>query len=235
MSGYGPPDFARGSVWAVGGGSGQPGYVSLLALHALRQCDTVFYDVDLSKDLLVLAGEADTFPVPHADESVVRQVLARATRGERVVRLYRGDPLFFAAGNELSTLAAGQVPVRVVPGIPTANAALADVGVAATHRDTNSSVCFVRVTADALPPNFDHLAFSAPVLVIETDSTAADTVRGRLLNAGLGADRPMTVLRAGPLAEVIQEANLSGFVAELPSGDYALVLVVGQAKRLAKT
>ena len=48
------PDLEPGCVWLVGAGPGDPGLLSLLGLHALRQADFVIFDSTLEPELLGL-------------------------------------------------------------------------------------------------------------------------------------------------------------------------------------
>src|SRR5436309_13285849 len=48
------PDFDPGSVWLVGAGPGDPGLLSVLALHALNHADIVVYDALVDPRILGL-------------------------------------------------------------------------------------------------------------------------------------------------------------------------------------
>ncbi len=89
------PDFAPGSVWLVGAGPGDPGLLSLLALHALQQADSVVYDALVDPRILALArpgaaldyaGKRGGKPSPQQPD--ISQLLVRlAHAGRRVLRL----------------------------------------------------------------------------------------------------------------------------------------------------
>ena len=56
ISHYNMPEFLEGHVWLVGAGPGDPGLVTLLGAHALREADTVVYDALVSPEILELAN-----------------------------------------------------------------------------------------------------------------------------------------------------------------------------------
>ncbi len=120
------PEFRPGHVWLVGAGPGEPGLLSLLALHALREADVVVYDALVDERILALAkpdaareyagkrGGRPSAKQPDISERLV--TLAQA--GKRVLRLKGGDPFVFGRGaDEALRLVEAKVPFRVVPGI----------------------------------------------------------------------------------------------------------------------
>src|SRR3954451_10550833 len=140
------PAFEPGWVWLVGAGPGDPGLLSLLALHALRHADHVVYDALVDERVLRLAragaaleyaGKRGGKPSPRQPD-ISGRLVKLAREGRRVLRLKGGDPFVFGRGGEeaLALVAAG-VPFRVVPGISAGVGGLAYAGIAAAHGDAN--------------------------------------------------------------------------------------------------
>ena len=49
------PDFLPGTVWLAGAGPGEPGLLTLLAMHGLHCADVVVYDALVNERILTLA------------------------------------------------------------------------------------------------------------------------------------------------------------------------------------
>ena len=120
------PTLEAGWVWLTGAGPGDPGLLSLLALHGLRQADVVVYDalvdgriLDLARRGAVLEFAGKRGGKPSARQRDISLRLVELARdGKRVLRLKGGDPFIFGRGGEeaLALVEAG-IPFRIVPGI----------------------------------------------------------------------------------------------------------------------
>ncbi|HXP30637.1 MAG TPA: uroporphyrinogen-III C-methyltransferase, partial [Stellaceae bacterium] len=191
------PPFAPGSVWLVGAGPGDPGLLSLLALHALSAADVVVYDALVDQRILRLARAGAV--LDHAGKrggkrspqqpDITLKLIRHAGEGRRVLRLKGGDPFVFGRGGEEAlALAAANIPFRIVPGITAGVGGLAYAGIPVTHRDTNSAVAFVTGHASdgEVPDGIDWaaLAKGAPVLVIYMALKHLDRIAARLMAAG---------------------------------------------------
>ena len=77
----------------------------------------------------------------------------RAKKGKVVVRLKGGDPFLFGrGGEELETVRAAGIPVEMVPGISSALAVPASVGIPLTHRKYASQVTILTGNEDPAKP-----------------------------------------------------------------------------------
>ena len=229
------PAFEPGTVWLVGAGPGDPGLLTLLALHALQAADVIVYDALVSPRILELArpgaalehaGKRGGKPSPSQPDISLRLVeLARA--GKRVLRLKGGDPFVFGRGGEEGlALAAAQIPFRIVPGITAGIGGLAYAGIPATHRDTNSAIAFVtgQASGGALPDGVDWAALSrgAAVLVIYMALKNLGTIAERLIAAGRAPDEPVAIISKATTAE---QRVLETTLGEVARGGAAAALV----------
>jgi uroporphyrin-III C-methyltransferase len=242
------PDFAPGSVWLVGAGPGDPGLLSLLALHALRHADTVVYDALVDPGILKLARPGATLDYagkrggkpsprqPDISERLVR--LARA--GQRVLRLKGGDPFVFGRGGEEAlALVEAAVPFRVVPGITAAIGGLAYAGIPATHRNINSAVTFITGHASdgEVPDGLDWpaLAKGAPVLVLYMALKHLDAIAKRLIAGGRKSDEPVAIVsKATTAAQRVLETTLARAAADVAAASIEppAIIAVGEAVKL---
>jgi uroporphyrin-III C-methyltransferase len=141
---------ARGRVFLVGAGPGDPELLTLRAHRILRAARVVAYDELVSDAILAIAPpDAELVPVgrragtcPEAP-SIHPIVLERAIAGHDVVRLKGGDPMIFGrGGEEAAELALLRIPFEIVPGISAALGAASSAGIPLTHRDAAASVTF---------------------------------------------------------------------------------------------
>ncbi|HJZ88383.1 MAG TPA: uroporphyrinogen-III C-methyltransferase [Polyangia bacterium] len=143
--------MAKGIVYLVGAGPGDPGLLTVRGAECLRRADVVVCDYLVSESLLehapaaaerIVIGKHGTGRTM-SQEEVSALLVARAREGKLVVRLKGGDPFVFGrGGEEAEALAAEGVPWEVVPGVTAAVAVPAYAGIPLTHRDLAATVAF---------------------------------------------------------------------------------------------
>ena len=242
------PRFEPGSVWLTGAGPGDPGLLTLLALHGLRHADAVVYDALVSADILNLASAGTLLEFagkrggkPSATQpDISRRLIQLAREGRRVLRLKGGDPFIFGRGGEeaLALVAAG-VPFRVVPGVSAGIGGLAYAGIPITHRDVNSAVTFVtgHDASGVVPESVDweSLAKGAPVIVVYMALKHIATIAARLLAAGRRPNEPVAVVsRATTPQQRVLETTLARAAADVAASgiEPPAVVAIGQAVTL---
>jgi uroporphyrin-III C-methyltransferase len=242
----GLPDFQPGQVWLVGAGPGEPGLLSVLALHALANADVVVYDALVDPRILRLArpdaaldyaGKRGGRPSP-SQPDISARLVRLAEAGNRVLRLKGGDPCVFGRGAEeaLALVAAG-IPFRIVPGITAGIGGLAYAGIPVTHRETNSAVTFItgHNSDGTVPDGLDWgaIARGAPVLVLYMALKHLPNIVDRLIAGGRRPDEPVAIVsRATTPAQQVLTSTLGDAVAAAASSETPAILVVGEVFRL---
>lgn len=222
--------FARGTVYLVGAGPGDPELLTVRAHRLLSRAKVVAYDELVSEAILALAPpDAERVLVgrragtsPDAP-SIHPAVLEHAVAGRDVVRLKGGDPMIFGrGGEEAAELAALHVPFEVVPGISAALGAAASMGLPLTHRDAAASVTFATAhrkegasseLAARVPPEGTVVLYMGLGTLRETASALVEGGRPRstpvcvVSHATLPTERAV-VGTLGTIAEVVAREAL---------------------------
>ncbi|WP_426230474.1 siroheme synthase CysG [Pararhizobium sp. DWP3-4] len=198
-----------GRVTLVGAGPGDAELLTLKAVRALQAADVILFDDLVSDEVLELARrEAKRMLVGKRggrtsckQEDINAMMVTLAKAGKRVVRLKSGDPMIFGrAGEEIACLEEAGIPVDVVPGITSASAMAARLGVSLTHRDHAQAVRFVTGHSrfGSLPAdmNWHDLAHARTTTIFYMGGRTAGQIRIRLLEAGMNADTPVVVVSA---------------------------------------
>ncbi len=141
-----------GFVSFVGSGPGDPELLTLKAANRLQNAQAVLFD-DLSAGPILehTNPEADLVGVgkragrPSPKQNHVSKLLVEyAQSGAKVVRLKSGDSgLFGRLEEELVALKEAGIDYEIIPGVPSAIAAAAAVGIPLTRRLTSRRVQFV--------------------------------------------------------------------------------------------
>jgi uroporphyrin-III C-methyltransferase/precorrin-2 dehydrogenase/sirohydrochlorin ferrochelatase len=198
-----------GRVALVGAGPGDADLLTLKAVRALQAADVILFDDLVSDEVLELARrEAKRMLVGKRggrtsckQEDINATMIALAKAGKRVVRLKSGDPMIFGrAGEEIACLEQEGIFVDVVPGVTSASAMAASLGVSLTHRDHAQSVNFVTGHSrfGDLPADLDWQNFANPktTTIFYMGGRTASQIRAQLLAAGMAPDTPSVIVSA---------------------------------------
>jgi uroporphyrin-III C-methyltransferase len=234
---------AKGCVYLVGAGPGDPGLLTLRAARLLAEADTVVHDRLVHPAVLEHAR-------PHArilyvgkegggesvrQEDIHTLLVAQARLGRTVVRLKGGDPFVFGRGGEEAlALEAADIPYEVVPGVSSLAAVPAAAGIPITHRGVSGSVTFATAHRTEGTPNWEHLARAETLVLFMAGGRLDETTRA-LMSAGRAPTTPAAVVEAGTWEhQRVIEAPLSGIARQTREADVGspALLVVGEVVSL---
>lgn len=182
---------ARGKVYLVGGGPGDPELLTLKAVRIISQADVILYDQLLNPEVLRHArADAELFFVGKKKgdhtfkQSEINKLLYELSARYRVVaRLKGGDPLTFGrGGEEYEHLVRRGVECEIVPGITSAVATSSSFGLPLTHREYASSVTFAtgHASAGETPERFTGFSLKGRTLVVYMGLSAVERIMAEL-------------------------------------------------------
>jgi uroporphyrin-III C-methyltransferase len=238
----------NGKVFLVGSGPGGIGLLAQRARKVIDGADVVLYDQLPGEEILT------TLPL-HAElidcgkyggkhtleqEEIENLVVKYAKEGKCVVRLKGGDPFMFGrGGEELESVQAAGIEVEMVPGISSALAVPASVGIPLTHRKYASQVTILTGHEDPTKPepalDWSLLAKSRGTIVILMGVANLKKIADALIANGKSKKTPVAIIErglrkdrrvtAGALATIARKAKNAGVIPPA-------VIVIGDVVKL---
>jgi uroporphyrin-III C-methyltransferase len=199
-----------GKVYLVGSGPGAPGLLAIRARDVIDTADVVLYDQLPGKEILASLPEdaelidCGKYGGRHTleQDEIEALMVDRAQQGKVVVRLKGGDPFLFGrGGEELERVRAAGVDVGMVPGISSALAVPASVGIPLTHRSYASQVTILTGHEDPTKPepalDWKLLAQSRGTIVILMGVANLKRIAEALVEHGKGKNTPVAIIERG--------------------------------------
>jgi uroporphyrin-III C-methyltransferase len=234
---------ARGKVFLVGAGPGDPDLLTIKAHRLLQEADVILHDDLVSHAVLNLAGPraivvnvGKRCGVKKITQAEINMLMVDSAReGKQVLRLKSGDPGIFGRLNEeADALIAAKVAFEIVPGITTANAAAATLGVSLTDRDKSSRVVFISghqagSKGPANQPDWPSLAQKNATIVVYMPGTGLRQLSGKLIAAGLACDTPAVLVARASTAQQQEFWTTVGGLRDLDSSASPSILIIGRS------
>lgn len=238
----------KGSVALVGAGCGDPEFLTCKALRLLKECEVLVYDSLVDSRIIGQASAAcekiyvgKRYGKHSMSQDAINEILIQKARGQKkVVRLKGGDPYVFGrGGEEFLALQKAGISCFEVPGITSAIAAPAGVGIPVTHRKAARSVTILTgTTMEDSGPDYETLSRLEGTLVILMGMHRLGEIAEGLMAAGMAADMPAAVIMEGstPEQKSVQGTleNIDRLAKEAGLTSPA-VIVIGQTAALSLT
>ena len=230
---------ARGKVYFIGAGPGDPELLTLKGKRLIEEADVVIYaDSLVPESIADFAGQhaqvhgSKTMALPE----IMDLMLEAVSRGKTVARVQSGDPSIYGAILEqMRILESEGVEYEIVPGVSAAFAAAALLKTELTVPEVSQTVIMTRAEGRvAMPPKeqLRDLAAHGCSLIVFLSVTRMTKVVRELLAAGYAKETPVAVVyRVGWPEEQVIRGGLSDIAAKVRESKITLqaLIMVGEA------
>jgi precorrin-4 C11-methyltransferase len=191
-----------GHVYFVGAGPGAPDLITLRGRAILDRADLIVF-ADSLVDPRICEGARPEAEVVGSStmtlDDVTARMIAAAQDGKIVARVQSGDPAIYGAIHEqIARLNAAGIPWTIVPGVSSAFAAAAQLGVELTVPRVAQTVILSRISGRASPvpekESLRSLAAHGTSLVLFLSVTHLLRVVRELIGGGYAPDTPAAVV-----------------------------------------
>ena len=225
-----------GRVYFVGAGPGDPDLLTLKAQRLISQAGVIIYAGSLVNPDVLAHARPDAECHDSAGMKLAEQVevmRAAVQRGQTVVRLHTGDPsLYGAILEQMRELEKVEVPYQIVPGVTSAFAAAAALGIELTVPGDTQTAIFTRVSGRTPVPDGEALRLLAAhrsSLVVFLSAGMIARVVDELRAAGYDDNTPVAVVfRASWPDERVLHGTLADIAARVEAAEithHALIVV----------
>jgi uroporphyrin-III C-methyltransferase len=230
-------DRARGKVYLVGAGPGDPELLTVKAANKIRSADIVLHDALVSAEVLALVPNSANVlnvgkrcGVKSITQNEINSMMVHfVAEGNVVVRLKSGDPSIFGrAGEEISALREAGVEFEVIPGITSALAAASAARIPLTDRRYSDQLLFISAhhADEKTNPDWQHLIFARTTVVIYMPGNHVN-IAEQLMRAGADNQTPCVIIsRISMPGEMAYQTSL-GKLPETPELPAPSLLIIG--------
>ncbi len=228
-------------IYFVGAGPGDPELITVKGRRLLEQAEVVVYTGSLVPVALVEGLAAELHDSAGLTLEEIIAVMSEGVRaGKRVVRLHTGDPSIYGAIREqMEQLARRQISFEVVPGVSSATAAAAALGVELTLPGVAQTVIITRRAGRIPVPEKEDLVSLAAhrvTMLILLSVAMIDQVAADLVEGGYPLETPVAVVEkvSWPEQRIIR-ATLGDIAGRVRAAGIkkTAIIAVGEALREA--
>lgn len=225
-------------VTLVGAGPGDPDLLTLKAVKALKKAKAVLYDALVNEAILDYAPKAVKLYIgkrkgqhSHTQDEINDLLVTYAKKYGKVVRLKGGDPFVFGRGKEETDYLEGfGIKTAIIPGITSAIAVPASIGIPVTQRKMAQSFWVITGTTSArtLSPDIKLAAQSTATVVILMGMSKLPEIMAIYKNCNK-QNTPVAVIQNGTKKEARQAigtiSNIEQLVQEKQLASPAIIII----------